>query len=424
MVTRQTRALAVLHMGLDALLGVTAFGLAYLLRFSTGLIAAPKGQPPFEQYLVLMPFIGLLVPLAFSVQHVYATHRPRTRVDDFFAVLVGSLVVVVIGLLGTLYFQAYYAADIARQQGVYEVSRIVWGLFLVLNVGLTFGSRELVRRHMQRRFRAGLGLKRVLVAGSGDLARHVTDRLLQHAELGHRPVGFIDDRAGQDALGYRGLPLLGSFDEAEEIIAREDIDQLYIALPLEEHVKMLALVELANRECIDVKVVPDLLQFIALRAGLEELDGIPIININDAPLQGLEGLVKRSIDVALSATALVGLALPFAVIAAAIRLNSPGPVFYRQERMGLDRRPFMVLKFRSMREDAERDTGPVWTREDDPRRTTVRSAGDQDTHGIDHRTDQQRRNDKPDIDRRGLHDACPEISVGNQRHRRDAGDGQ
>jgi exopolysaccharide biosynthesis polyprenyl glycosylphosphotransferase len=114
-----------------------------------------------------------------------------------------------------------------------------------------------------------------------------------------------------------------------------------------------------------------LLQVIALRARLEELDGVPIININDVPLQGLNSLVKRVIDIGIAAVALVGMMGPFAIIAALIKSTSPGPVFYRQERMGLDGRPFSVYKFRSMFVDAERDTGPVWTRKDDPRRTPV-----------------------------------------------------
>ena len=371
MVSRLTRLLVAWHVGLDAGLGMVAFAAAYAVRFETGLIPAPKGQPPFEQYVVLIPFIGLLVPLAFYVQNAYRLRRYRSRVDDFFAVLVGTVMVVVVGLLGTLYFQAYYASDLSREQGAYEVSRLVWGLFGGLNVGLTFASREVVRTLMQRRFRAGLGLKRVLIAGSGDLARHVADRLIQHGEFGYRVVGFLDDKAEQDTLGYRGLPLLGPLSEADQVVQSERIDQLYVALPLKEHVKMLSLVEVANRACIDIKVIPDLLQFIALRARLEELDGIPIININDVPLQGLNGVVKRAIDVAVSAVSLLLLAVPFGVIAVAIRLNSPGPVFYRQERMGLDLRPFMVLKFRSMEVDAERNTGPVWTRENDPRRTTV-----------------------------------------------------
>ena len=134
---------------------------------------------------------------------------------------------------------------------------------------------------------------------------------------------------------------------------------------------MLELIEAANRECVEVKVVPDLLQVIALRARVEELDGVPIININDVPLQGAKGLVKRIIDIGIAGVALAMLSLPLAIIGFLIKTTSPGPIFYRQERMGLDGRPFGVFKFRSMWQDAERDTGPVWTRKNDPRRTPV-----------------------------------------------------
>ena len=371
MVTRHTRLLTVSQALLDGVLGVAAFALAYAVRFETGFIAAPKGQPPFAQYLVLAPFIALLVPLAFHFQGAYRIHRNRTRIDDFFAVLVGSLLVLVIGLLGTLYVQVYYASPEAQAQGVYEVSRIVWGLFLLFNVILTYTSREAIRGYVERRFRAGIGLKRALIAGRGDLARHVADKLLQHGELGYRIVGFIDDSADGDRLGYRGLPLLGTLPDAADVMRREAIDQLYVALPLAEHVKMLGLIEAASRQCVDTKVIPDLLQALTLGARLEDLDGVPIININDVPLQGLNRAVKRVMDIGISATALAGLSVPFGIIAATIRTTSPGPVFYRQERMGLDGRSFAVLKFRSMFLDAERDTGPVWASENDPRRTPV-----------------------------------------------------
>ena len=136
---------------------------------------------------------------------------------------------------------------------------------------------------------------------------------------------------------------------------------------------MLGLVECASRECVDVKVVPDLLQFIALRARLEDLDGVPVININDVPLQGFNSVLKRAIDIAhLGGVALVVLAIPGADHR--VRSSSaarPGPVFYTQERMGLDGKAFTVYKFRSMPVDAEDDTGPVWARDDDPRATPV-----------------------------------------------------
>src|SRR4029078_1202533 len=112
---------------------------------------------------------------------------------------------------------------------------------------------------------------------------------------------------------------------------RERIDHLYVALPLEEHAKLLDLVEITSRECIDVKIVPDLLQFITLRARLEDLDGPPIININDVPLQGFNAWLKRVIDIGLSTAALLVLAIPLAIIAAVVKITSRGPVFYAQE---------------------------------------------------------------------------------------------
>ena len=376
MMRRYNRLLVAFYVVTDALLGMAAFVIAYLLRFETGIanfIPVTKGQPPFGQYLNILPLLGILVPLAFQVQGLYRLRRGRTRVDDFFAVFVGSILAVVLGLIGTLYYQVYHAPLLspeAQAQGVYEISRPVWLLFLVVNVILTYTSRELVREVLERRWRAGIGLKKVLIAGSGDLGRLVADKLLEHRELGFKVVGFLDDRAG-DHIGYRGLPLLGTLADGGEVVRQEKIDHVYVALPLEEHVKMLALVEQTNREGVDIHVVPDLLQFIALRARLENLDGVPIISLNDVPLRGFNSLLKRTIDVLISGTALLVLGLPLLIIAALIRRTSRGPVFYTQERMGLDGRAFEVYKFRSMYPGAEDVTGPIWARTDDPRCTPV-----------------------------------------------------
>ena len=371
MVKRYNRLLVAFHVITDALFGIAAFVVAYVLRFQTGLIPVTKGIPPFRQYVNILPFIAILVPVAFHFQGLYRLRRGRSRVDDFFNVFVGTVLSVVFGVVATLYVQAYYVPDALKDRGVYEVSQVVWGLFLVLNVALAYASRELVRETLERRWRAGAGLKRVLIAGAGELGRIVADKILVHRELGYQIVGFVDDRAGGDHLGYRGLPLLGTLSEAGEIAEREGIDHLYVALPPEEHLRMIALLESTSRQCIDVKVVPDLLQVIALRARLEDLDGIPVINVNDVPLQGFNSVVKRMIDIALSAAGLIGLSLPALAVAALVRLTSRGPVFYRQERMGLDGKSFTILKFRSMYDDAERETGPVWARENDPRVTPL-----------------------------------------------------
>jgi lipopolysaccharide/colanic/teichoic acid biosynthesis glycosyltransferase len=332
MVKRHNRLLVAFYVITDALLASWAFILAYGIRFESGLIPVQKGYPPIDQYINVLPFVALLTPLAFQIQGVYRLRRGRSRVDDFFAVLIGSIVAVVFGQFSTLYVQAYFVSEAAKARGAYEVSQWVWALFLGLAVAFTYASRSAVRELLERRWRAGIGLKRILVAGAGDLGRMVADRILQHRELGYQVVGFVDDRAGGDHLGYRGLPILGTLAEIGEISHRERID---------------------------------------LRARLEDLDGLPVINVNDVPLQGVNAWIKRSIDIVLSAATLVVLALPLALIAALVKWSSRGPVFYQQERMGLDGRAFTVYKFRSMFVDAEDATGPVWARDNDPRTTPL-----------------------------------------------------
>jgi Undecaprenyl-phosphate glucose phosphotransferase len=309
----------------------------------------------------------VLVPIGFHLQNLYRLRRGRSWVDDFFAVFVGTIFTVVFGIIVTLYVQTYIAPN---DRGAYEVSQAVWGLFLVFNVTLTFALRQVMREVFERRWRSGLGLRKILIAGSGELGRIVADKIIEHRELGYQIVGFVDDRPG-DHLGYRGLPLLGTIEETTEIVAREQIDHLYVALAPEQHLKMLDLLDATARECIDVKVVPDLLQVIALKARLWDLDGVPVIDVNDIPLQGLNSVVKRVLDIAISAAALAVLALPLGIIALMVRITSQGPALFRQERMGLDGSSFSIVKFRSMVDDAERNSGPVWTRENDARVTAL-----------------------------------------------------
>jgi Undecaprenyl-phosphate glucose phosphotransferase len=371
MLRRYNRLLITFYVLSDAVSAAIAFAAAYILRFNepfTRLVPISGELPPFTQYALVLPVVAVLVPLSFQIQGLYRLRRGRTRVDDFFAVLVGSILAVLLAAVGTLYVRAYYPSF----QDYHPISRAAWGLFLAINILFTYTSREIVRDLLRRRWRAGIGLKRVLIVGASDLGRMVADRILEHGELGFKLVGFVDDRAGEgDAIGYRGLPLLGTIQQAAEVAGHEKIDEIYVALPIDEHVKMLSVVEFASRECVNVHVVPDLLQFIALRARLEDLDGLPIISINDVPLRGFNSMLKRAVDVALSLGVVVAGAIPTLIIAAIIKRSSPGPAFYTQVRMGLDGKAFTVYKFRSMPVDAEDASGPIWAREDDPRATPI-----------------------------------------------------
>ena len=216
-VRRYNRLLVAFYVFTDVLLATWAFILAYAIRFESGLIPVTKGYPPLDQYLQVVPFVTVLTPLAFHLQGVYRLRRGRSRVDDFFAVFIGSILAVVLCVVSTLYVQAYFASDATRTSGTYQVSQLVWAIFLFLTVCFSYASREGVRELLERRWRAGIGLKRILIAGTGDLARQVAERMLQHRELGYQVVGFVDDSAGGDHLGYRGLPLLGALKDVVDI---------------------------------------------------------------------------------------------------------------------------------------------------------------------------------------------------------------
>jgi Undecaprenyl-phosphate glucose phosphotransferase len=372
MLRRYNRLLVAIQVCADLGASIAAFVLAYVIRFSSGLVPLSVEPPSLLVYVALAPVIGSFVIFAFQLQGLYRLRRGRTRVDDFFGVLVGNLLGVLFGVVATLYVQTYHLSEARKDAGFLEVSRLVWFLFLVLNIAFTYASRDVLRLLLHRRWRAGIGLKRVLVVGSGDLGGMVADRILEHTELGFVLVGFVDDRAARtDGVGYRGLPLLGTIPDIADVCAREKVDEIYVALPIEEHIKMLSVVEFASRECINVHVVPDLLQFIALRARLEDLDGLPLISVNDVPLRGMNNALKRLVDVVLSFVVVVTGAVPTLVIVWCIKRSSPGPAFYRQDRMGLDGKPFAVYKFRSMPVDAEDASGPIWAREDDPRATSI-----------------------------------------------------
>ena len=204
MVNRHNRLLVTFYVLSDSVLSITAFILAYALRFHSGLIPAlipiTKGIPPLRQYVNVLPFVALLVPLGFQLQGLYRLRRGRSRVDDFFAVFVGTVLAVVFGIVATSYVQIYVATGAARESGAFQVSQAAWAIFLVLNVALTYASRELVREVLERRWRAGIGLKRILIAGSGELGRLVADKILEHRELGYQIVGFVDDKAAGDPL--------------------------------------------------------------------------------------------------------------------------------------------------------------------------------------------------------------------------------
>jgi Undecaprenyl-phosphate glucose phosphotransferase len=373
MVKFQTRALAAVYVLTDVLSTNAAWILAYFLRFQAEAIQkylpVTKGVPPFNRYLLLVPVITLLWPAVMYFHGLYQVRRGRSRIDEFFAIFFSVVVASALTLGATLYVRVYYRYQ-PEVAPLWEYSRSVFALFFVLDVLALIAGRSLLRAWLERMWAAGYNVRRVLVAGAGELGQTVAETLAAHRELGFRLVGYLDDAPGLKDRG--GVPVLGTLDQATEVAGAHRVDQIYVALPLEEHAKLLKLIKSVRNECVDIKVVPDLVQYATIKAALDDLDGIPIISLNEVPLRGWSSMVKRVMDAVVGTAALLLLSPLFFVIALLIKWRGGrGPVLLRQERMTLDGKTFQIYKFRTMVEEAERDTGPVWASADDPRRTPV-----------------------------------------------------
>jgi Undecaprenyl-phosphate glucose phosphotransferase len=343
----------------DVAATIAALAAAYYLRFRVEIIPVTRGIPDASLYFRLVPLIAALWPTVYYFYGLYQVRRNRSRVEEGFSVLVATG------------FATLLLAGLATFYRGFSYSRAVLGLFFALDVVLVFAGRTAIRRYLEEAWRHGFGVRHALVVGAGRLGHAVVEKLHEHPEAGLRAIGFVDDDPDKRGTRFLGVPVLGTTSEAARIVDERGADTVFLALPLEAHRTMLAVLKEVARTIADVRVIPDLLQYITFRAGVEDMDGLPVVHLTQVPLTGWMSLVKRTLDLLLSGLALVALSPVYAVIALAIRLSDGGPVLYRQRRMGLDGRPFDILKFRSMVVDAERGSGPTWASPDDERRTPV-----------------------------------------------------
>jgi Undecaprenyl-phosphate glucose phosphotransferase len=367
MIEKKHRALASVYLVNDAVASNLAMLCAWFLRFHSEVIPVTKGQQDFSTYLALLPLVTIVFPLSFAVQGLYRIRPTRGKTEEWVAVAIGSLVATII-LSGILLWVR------PAQSQIVPYSRATLGLFFVSALVLTILGRTIVRFIVERRHREGKDLDRVLIAGSGELARAVFERMnAARNQLGFQIAGYLRNGDPANEIAELPIPCLGAIEEAEAIVKAHAIDHVFVALPHASSKAMMELLDRLVRNCISIHVVPDLLQFMVLRSRVEDLDGLPTINLSDTRLDGWSRFVKRGFDLVVAFAALLVFSPVMLLVAIAIWLEDRGPVFYRQMRMGLDGKPFPILKFRSMRVGAEAETGAVWAAKNDPRRTRVGS---------------------------------------------------
>jgi Undecaprenyl-phosphate glucose phosphotransferase len=184
--------------------------------------------------------------------------------------------------------------------------------------------------------------------------------------MGIKSIGFVDEKVNRFCSD---LDLLGSFSDLPLLVQKYGVSHVFIALPMGRYDDVRRVFAILAQSLVDVRLVADVPDLAGLTFTTSNLDGLPLLGLRESPHFGLNIVVKRAMDIVLSLVALVVLSPVMLLIAALIKLTSPGPVFYRQERCGLNGKSFFMLKFRSMRVDAEKETGAVWARQKDDRRT-------------------------------------------------------
>ncbi len=357
MLKKHSQAFLTLTLVLDAAVTAAAWALAYLVRVHSGLLPLTRGEPDGSRYLAVLPAAAVLSVICYRWAGLYKPRREGAVAEEFLLVAKGTFFALSALLAVSFFYREY------------EYSRAVVLVFAVLNPAMLGFSRlaaRLVLRFLRSR---GFNIRKAVVVGAGKPGQKLAEAVLRNSWTGIKVVGFVDHRPERQGKSYAGFPVLGPISDLPALIQRTGADQVFIALSGRDYGLIEDVMGLLSETMADVRVVPDLFSFYTLNREVGEFDGLPVVAVRESPLYGWNRILKRMIDVAFSLSVLIALSPLLLAVALLVKLTSRGPVFYRQERMGLGGDVFGMYKFRSMRTDAEVRTGAVWAVENDPRRT-------------------------------------------------------
>ncbi len=344
----------------DAAITAVSFMIAYYFKFYILNNGPGVGVLPVGDYFMLLFFI---VPIYMFLYHSCSVYAPKRTVRRRFEVygIVKANTIGIVALIIVLYM-------IIRE---INFSRSVMVYFYVVNVTATSFFRLNLRKGLCSIRRRGYNLKHILLVGYSRAAEEYIDRLNDNPQWGYVVCGILDDHIPGGTL-YKGVKVLGRLGNLEVILPENKLDEIAITLPLKDYDYLESVVSICEKSGVHTKFIPDYNSLIPSRPYTEDLMGLPVVNIRYVPLTNTGNiLVKRMMDVA---GALVGIVLTSPVMllsALLVKLTSPGPVIFRQERVGLHNKPFYMYKFRSMELQAPGEEKKAWTVRNDPRVTPV-----------------------------------------------------
>jgi exopolysaccharide biosynthesis polyprenyl glycosylphosphotransferase len=344
----------------DALIVAVSVLLAYHYRYHLDRIPQVVKEPlALGPYLAAIPVVIAMFLFSLAVNKQYISWRGRTLVDQLFAMASG------IALAGM-----FMLAGMSLYRG-FQYSRLTFVYTIIIATVLMTVERYLLRQYETRLRRRGIGTERVLMVGTGTGSQLLIQRMAMFPQYGFQVAGVLDDRLEPESA-FAGAPVVGRISDLPRVIRERGIDQVFLAIAGATHEELVHLVKTCDDLQVEFKLVPDLLEIMSTRAAVDAIDGLPLIGIRRNRLRGGAAVLKRLVDILVSAVVLVIASPIMLVIAVLIKLTSPGgPVLFSQPRVGHHGKRFTVYKFRSMIPHAEAATGPVVATPDDDRCTPV-----------------------------------------------------
>lgn len=355
MIRENQKILNGIQIVIDLSVIVVSLSLAYWLRF----LNYGESHLGFANYLLALI---LLIPLHFFLYYILGLYEPRRRRSITYEI--SNIIKANLLSMLILFTLLYLVKEI-------HYSRKVLIYFVLLTSFFTIVERVTLRAVLHSLRKNGYNIKHVLIIGSGRLARRLIDRLGENRYLGYEIVGIVDDSM---AVGKRlaGIEIVGGIDKLEDILRDNKIDEIFITISAKEYDSFRKIIKVCEKSGVRTQIVPDYARYIPAKPQIDEIDGIPLINIRHVPLDNfLKAFMKRSFDILVSLVGLV-ICLPlFLLISIGIKLDSPGPIIFSQERVGLNKKNFRMYKFRTMKVQASEESDKEWTTKNDTRKTRL-----------------------------------------------------
>ncbi len=361
MITKNRQLFATGLFLLDGVVIAASWLAAYWLRFYGLGVPSPLGVPPIGPYLW---FGAVLTPVALMILrslHLYRSSRTVRLSQEMFALIQGVVAVTAVAGLGSYLLRG-------------ELSRTVLLLFAAVAALALCGTHAAGRMALRAVRRNRRNLRHVLIVGTGELASDLEKKMNSERDFGFAVEGIVAADAGETGRTIGSTRVIGSVSQLPELVERTGAELVYLALNRSEYEAELEALERLNDSTAAVRLVPDLARTFTLNASVEDFDGTPIILVTESPGQGWNAVLKRTFDFTFALLGLVLLSPVLLLLAIVVKLDSPGPALYAQERVGLSGRRFKMYKFRTMRADAEAGGKAEWSRPGDPRRTRTGSS--------------------------------------------------